>query len=863
MDFEFETYREPNEELRHASASANDGANILFSIKNFISQNVFSDILEELGVPKESLAAHSARPRSTSCPRGARPKIHPSAQTQPSQIKGRHQNLESQETEHVSTSESWDSWGDSPVRGPSGRTLNPHLLRETFSPRPVTTFASHSLHSSPQSGQKGILNAVVSGISTIGQKATTWMNALDSNFEHIFQPDVNDDSAGADNSTAKLKDYSSTRNAVPSMNNSSSLKADDLVQPVRPAARVGSKTGQSRKRMTGKGASSSGSSSKLGVTRLKGLSLASTSPASTQALPSAEVPSAVYLKDTRITPPTSVVYPKDTITPPSMTTSSQSVPSVPSVPPILNGTPASGGASASPPSKNQILSPRPIMNSLATGGLLGSPAGASPARIFQLPSGRASGHNSPGVHIPMGGLDMHLFGILLHEQSKGALEATAAAAAAACTTNDSHIAQSVTQNLGHRMHSKVNRLKSPVKQSELEPVQQHNVTSQPSVQHAEGTEQQKPLGVISTIPSRKSRACLKSLLAELATSKRDRQSLTFELEELREKNELLAGENSRLVTHGSMSTDPLLEDSMRCQLEALLQDKTRLMVENARLESENRGLQMLLAFTAEHAGVGFGSPDGTPPRERTCVEGAGNSISDVRTLSAGGCTDVVGSDSDSVTGELPAGEEAQVGELEASAASRVLTFEPAESDEMLQQVRRQYSSLMPSPSDLPSWDYTARIEAVEADGRFIVAQQCSSGSDQEPLDVTQSAAADSTVLVAVSSEGEAEESLIQAPDSDILTLTALPLGTEKEEQQTVVHLGAMPTFQANEEDISDDTVCCSNEVQPGKLQESSREESPCLGDMHAKILLLNPGVGSPTKIIHVASDAGGYGLTAA
>jgi putative cell wall-binding protein len=146
--------------------------------------------------------------------------------------------------------------------------------------------------------------------------------------------------------------------------------------------------------------------------------------------------------------------------------------------------------------------------------------------------------------------------MLLHEQSKkerstpvGALEATAAVAAAACTADTETHVRKVAQTPESSMQSHGHGLSFPAHVFEAEDTQQQNdvVAAQSSTgaEESEQQQQQRQGPVTSAVTTRKGRACLKSLLVELAALKRDQQSLTVELKELKEKNEQLAGDNSR------------------------------------------------------------------------------------------------------------------------------------------------------------------------------------------------------------------------------------------------------------------------------------------------------------------------------
>lgn len=87
-------------------------------------------------------------------------------------------------------------------------------------------------------------------------------------------------------------------------------------------------------------------------------------------------------------------------------------------------------------------------------------------------------------------------------------------------------------------------------------------------------------------------------------------------------------ENSQLRL-GGMATeadDPLAQEQVKLQMEALLREKARLAQENDRLLRENTGLQELLDFTMmQHEGAAgeedFGEDDGLWEDEAAGLDG--------------------------------------------------------------------------------------------------------------------------------------------------------------------------------------------------------------------------------------------------
>jgi hypothetical protein len=183
--------------------------------------------------------------------------------------------------------------------------------------------------------------------------------------------------------------------------------------------------------------------------------------------------------------------------------------------------------------------------------------------------------------------------------------------------------------------------------------------------------------------------------------------------------------------------------------------------------------------------------------------------------------------------------------------------------QMLQLVRHQYSSLIPaSPSDLTSVDFAALLQSVGTDEMSAVLHSSSSGAEELELVVTLSATkADSMGLAAERVdrvEDAALAGLLVALDTVPVTNRAedLMTPTEEAQQRALVSLSSSPTSPAHDDRLEQDGMeNCREEVQ--QLQEVRRADSPCLGDMHARILLLSQNVGTPPKIPFVKKDTEG------
>ena len=209
-----------------------EDSSILSSIGRFLKDNII-DVLEDL-TPVENRRPTS---RSSSCPRGGRPESNqaPSKLEEPSQsIKTRPlmdtTNLKGGAKSPEQIHKADDEWGwNSPVApkvvpqarvGAAKKKLllsgkdqrkpiqSSSKLTEVISTPPPETKKDISRWikdqdrvenriKTPSSAEKGLLGAVVNGISVFGRQATDFLNTLDSNFEQIFTGNEQPSSGGS------------------------------------------------------------------------------------------------------------------------------------------------------------------------------------------------------------------------------------------------------------------------------------------------------------------------------------------------------------------------------------------------------------------------------------------------------------------------------------------------------------------------------------------------------------------------------------------------------------------------------------------------------------------------------------------
>jgi hypothetical protein len=187
-----------------------EDTSILSSFSKFLQDNII-DVLEDL-TPVEN-----RRPsRSSSCPRGARSdmKLEPSQPiaTRPL-MDSTNVRVSAVSPVKIEKDDEW-GWNDSPVapkalpRARAGVVKKKLLVTskdkdQNAKPAHKPVEAMHTPHQeakrdvvrardqdppvkTPSSAEKGLLGAVVSGISVFGKQATDFLNTLDANFEQIF-----------------------------------------------------------------------------------------------------------------------------------------------------------------------------------------------------------------------------------------------------------------------------------------------------------------------------------------------------------------------------------------------------------------------------------------------------------------------------------------------------------------------------------------------------------------------------------------------------------------------------------------------------------------------------------------------------
>ena len=253
---------------------------------------------------------------------------------------------------------------------------------------------------------------VVSGFSSFGQKATTFLNVLDSNFEHIFQPEADpaaDDIAtiaeddgdlqAAENaeqgSAEKRQAKASTEGRKASR--SSLAASEGCIDPngpqdMPPGGEKSGKVAAGGERVGVKPATRKSGGGKATATRLGATKLSGSLSSATAAAAS----SGSSLED---------AFASD---PPAM----RMIAKV-----MMAKTSSPAGAPAHTPPRRPPLYPFAAASSPARADEnAGVGATPSPHRAPQealqaaIRAVGASRHGSPGSHIPMGGVDMHLFG---------------------------------------------------------------------------------------------------------------------------------------------------------------------------------------------------------------------------------------------------------------------------------------------------------------------------------------------------------------------------------------------------------------------------------------------------------------------
>mmetsp|Transcript_3512 Transcript_3512/g.7663 ORF Transcript_3512/g.7663 Transcript_3512/m.7663 type:complete len:619 (+) Transcript_3512:304-2160(+) len=198
MDFEFAEFKRTSSVTSsgQVSETSSQDENILGNLASFIAQGLTEIFVDPSTQPQQ-------RPRSSSCPRS----MNVSSMRDRDMATGSSTALQSHQHRarpHGGSNERQsdslvqkvpDAWPwelpqqSRPIAVPAAAAAAAASRgRADSSPMPVQRpSAARSLPGSPDHN-KGLLDVVVSGISTLGQKATDLLNTLDANFDQMFNP---------------------------------------------------------------------------------------------------------------------------------------------------------------------------------------------------------------------------------------------------------------------------------------------------------------------------------------------------------------------------------------------------------------------------------------------------------------------------------------------------------------------------------------------------------------------------------------------------------------------------------------------------------------------------------------------------